>query len=230
MGLLRHPRLPLYLAGLLVPLWAALAIAPTYRFDWLLENLLVFAFVPVLVLTFGRFRLSNVSYLLIAVFLGLHLVGAHYTYAEVPLDWRALGFERNHFDRVVHFSFGLLLAYPIREVFMRVAQAKGFWSYYLPLDVTLAFSAVYEVVEWLTAVLVAPEAGDAFLGAQGDPFDAVKDMALAGTGALLTMCLVAAINWRYNKRFAEDWRGSFDVHGPEPLGERSLERWRRERG
>ena len=226
MGPLRNPRLPYYLAGVLALVWVALAIAPKHRFDWLLENLLVFAFVPLLALTFGKFRLSNVSYVLIALFLGLHLVGAHYTYSEVPLDWGALGFERNHFDRVVHFSFGLLLAYPIREVFMRVAQAKGFWSYYLPLDVTLAFSAVYEIIEWLTAAIVDPEAGAAFLGSQGDPFDAVKDMALAGAGALLCMLVVAAVNWRYNKRFADDWKGSFDVHRPEPGGEHSWARWK----
>lgn len=225
---LRHPRYPHVLGAVLLVVWAALAIAPRHRDDWLLENLLVFAFVPLLVFTFGKFRLSNVSYTLVFVFLCLHLVGAHYTYSEVPLDWQAWGFERNHFDRVVHLAFGLLLAYPVREVFMRIAQAKGFWSYYLPLDVTLAFSAVYEIIEWLTAIIVAPELGAAFLGSQGDPFDAVKDMALAGLGATLTMLIVAAINWRYNHRFVDELRGSFDVHRPEPQGERSMERWQRE--
>lgn len=229
MRALRHPRLPLFLAGALLVLWAALAVAPKHRDDWLLENLLVFAFVPVLAFTFRRFRLSNVSYVLIAVYLALHLVGAHYTYSEVPIDWGALGFERNHYDRVVHLAFGLLLAYPIREVFLRVARAKGFWSYYLPLDVTLAFSAVYEMIEMAAAYVVAPELGDAFLGSQGDPFDAVKDMMLAGLGATVAMLVTAFVNWRYNKRFADDWRGSFDVHDPEPRGERSMERWKGQR-
>lgn len=102
-------------------------------------------------------------------------------------DW--FGFNRNHFDRVVHFSFGLLMAYPIREVFLRVAHTKGFFSYYLPFDVTLAFSGAYEIIERLVAVLVSPDAGDAYLGTQGDVWDAQKDMALAAAGAVL--CMIA---------------------------------------
>ena len=90
------------------------------------------------------------SYLLITVFLTLHAIGAHYTYSEVPFGFwmqRTLGFARNPFDRVVHFSFGLLLAYPIREVFLRVANARGFWGYFLPLDRTLSTSALFELLE-----------------------------------------------------------------------------------
>jgi putative membrane protein len=101
------------------------------------------------------------------------------------------GFSRNHFDRIVHFSFGLLMAYPVREVFLRVVSTRGFWTYYLPLDVTLAFSAIYEIIEMLVAVVVSPESGAAYLGTQGDIWDAQKDMALAGCGALLCMIITA---------------------------------------
>ena len=128
------------LAALLAALWVALAFHPFDRSDWWLENVLLFAAVGLLVSTHRAFPLSKVSYTTIFVFLCLHTVGAHYTYAEVPYDeaWRnltghsfnsAFGWTRNNFDRVVHFSYGLLLAYPIREVFIRVANVRGFMLY-----------------------------------------------------------------------------------------------------
>src|SRR5882762_11133021 len=172
------------------------AVRPLAHSDCVLENLLVAAMVVVLVGTYRAFPLSDLSYVIITLFMTLHAVGAHYTYSEVPFGfWMRdhLGFARNPFDRVVHFSFGLLMAYPIREVFLRVANARGFWAYYLPLDVTLAFSALYEIMEMVIATLVAPGTGDAWLGAQGDIWDAQKDMAMAGLGALLCMCLTALI-------------------------------------
>lgn len=176
--------------------WIVTSIAPRDRHDWFLENLLVFAVVAVLIGTYRAFPLSDLSYLLITAFLTLHAVGAHYTYAQVPLGFwvqKALGLSRNHFDRIVHFSFGLLMAYPIREVFLRVANARGFWAYYLPLDVTLAFSALYEIMEMVVATMVAPGTGDAWLGTQGDVWDPQKDMGLAALGALLCMCVTALI-------------------------------------
>ena len=120
-------------------------------------------------------------------------MGAHYTYSLVPYDaWvealtgRTLssltGWERNHFDRLVHFSYGLLLAYPAREVFLRVADVRGFWGYYLPLDVVMATSMLYELIEWGAASVFGGDLGVAYLGTQGDPWDAQKDMALATAG------------------------------------------------
>ena len=176
--------------------WVITAIHPLYPKEWLLENLLVFLCLGGLAFSHRRFPLSDLSYLLIAGFLSLHAVGAHYTYSNVPLGfWMKAhwGLARNPFDRIVHFSFGLLLAYPIREVFMRVVNTKGFWTYYLPLDVVLACSAVYEIIESTTARLSAPELGDAFLGTQGDIWDAQKDMTAAGLGALLTMLIVIGV-------------------------------------
>jgi len=176
--------------------WVVTAVRPLDRSDWVLENLLVVAMVAVLVGTYRAFPLSDLSYIFITLFMTLHAVGAHYTYSEVPLGfWMrdTFGFARNPFDRLVHLSFGLLVAYPIREVFLRVANARGFWAYYLPLDVTLAFSALYEIMEMVIATLVTPGTGDAWLGTQGDVWDAQKDMAMAGLGALLCMCVTALI-------------------------------------
>jgi len=176
--------------------WVATSIAPLDRHDWFLENILVFAVMALLIGTYRVFPLSDLSYLLITAFLTLHAIGAHYIYSEVPFGFwiqRTFGFARNPFDRIVHFSFGLLMAYPIREVFLRVANARGFWAYYLPLDVTLAFSAVYEIMEMVIATMVAPGTGDAWLGTQGDVWDPQKDMGLAALGALLCMCLTALI-------------------------------------
>ena len=192
----RDHRLLQVLAVVYALVWVITAISPLDRHDWWLENLLVFAVMAVLIGTYRMFPLSDLSYLLITAFLMLHAIGAHYTYSEVPFGFwiqRTFGFTRNPFDRIVHLSFGLLLAYPIREVFLRVANARGFWAYYLPLDVTLAFSAVYEIMEMVIATMVAPGTGDAWLGTQGDVWDAQKDMGMAALGALLCMCATALI-------------------------------------
>jgi putative membrane protein len=222
-----------FLIATFAGVWLWAAFRPVYPHDWLLENYLVFVFVPIVLLTGRYFQLSDVSYTLITVFLCLHVVGSHYTYSEVPFGstlQRWLGASRNQYDRLVHLAFGLLFAYPLREVFLRVADVKGFWGYYLPLDVTLSFSALYEIVEWLTAATVDAAAGIAFLGAQGDVWDAQKDMALAAGGAFLTMVVTALVNWRYDPGFARELRASFEVSRRDrPLGEEQLRRWRRRR-
>ena len=138
----RYHRL-LLLAFAAVWIWAA--IEPKFPHDWLLENYLVFLFVPVILLTGRHFRLSDLSYTLITVFMCLHVLGSHYTYAEVPFGYQLqawFGADRNMYDRLVHFCFGLLLAYPLRELFLRVARTRGVWGYWLPLELVLAFSAV----------------------------------------------------------------------------------------
>ncbi len=211
---------------LVAAVWIWAAIRPFFRHDWLLENLLVFLFVPLVIASGRYFRLSDVSYTLIALFTCLHLVGAHYTYSEVPFGFllqQGFGADRNLYDRLVHFSFGLLLAYPVREVFLRLARVKGLWGFYLPLDVTLSLSAIYEILEWRVAEHASPEAGLAFLGSQGDVWDAQKDMLLAGLGALLTMLVVMLINWKWDPNFGCEMRESFGIQECEPpLGERAM--------
>ncbi len=218
------------LAGILAVLWVALAFNPFDRSDWWLENALLFAGVTLLVVTRRVFPLSKVSYTTLFVFFCLHTIGAHWTYAEVPYEeaWRnltghslnaALGWERNNYDRVVHFAYGLLLAYPIREVFLRIANVRGFWGYFLPLDLTMSSSMLYELIEWGAALVVGGDLGQAYLGTQGDEWDAHKDMALASLGALISMCVVAGINIFLQRDFAHEWTESLRVHGREPLGE-----------
>jgi putative membrane protein len=181
--------------------WGVCAWKPWYPSDWLLENALTVLVVAILVATRRRFRFSDLSYALIAAFLALHTLGAHYTYAKVPYEaWTArlgfsidalCGFERNQFDRLVHFLFGVLVAYPVREVFRRIADVRGFWSYYLPLDLVMSMSMLYELIEWAAALVVGEELGMAYLGAQGDVWDAHKDMALASLGALIALLVIA---------------------------------------
>jgi len=218
----------LILAFLAVWIWAA--INPVFPDDWLLENILVFIFVPLLIVSGIYFRLSDISYTLITLFMIMHVVGSHYTYAEVPFgdtlqDW--LGASRNMYDRLVHFSFGFLLAYPIREVFLRLAKVKGFWGFYLPLDVSLSFSGFFEIIEWLVVEISGnAEAGVAFLGAQGDVWDAQKDMLAAGCGALLATIIIAMINWKYNPAFVKELKESFRMRkDDQPLGEELLKKW-----
>ena len=211
--------------------WIWSAIHPLFPHDWLLENVLVLIFVTIIIVLGRYLKLSNFSYTLITLFMILHVVGSHYTYAQVPFGFtlqRWLSEDRNMYDRLVHFAFGFLLAYPVQEVFMRVAQARGFWSFFLPLDVTLSLSAVYEIIEWQAAAIVDPEAGMAFLGTQGDVWDPQKDMLMAGLGAALAMLFIALVNWRYNPEFLHEMRQSFAISPhDEPLGEFLFEKWLR---
>lgn len=225
----------LTLGAFFLLVWATLAVAPLDRKDWALENALVFLIVPLLVLSRKKLPLSRISYTAIFLFLCLHEIGAHYTYAKVPYDmWfnsltgstlnELFGFERNHFDRLAHFSFGLLLAYPIREVFLRVADVRGVWGYYLPLDVTMATSMLFELFEWGAAELFGGDLGVAYLGTQGDVWDAHKDMALATLGAMIAMLLTAAINIYLQRDFAREMAESLKVKRQAPLGEEEIAR------
>ena len=238
--MISHGRYLAVLAALFAVVWIALALDPWYRHDWALENALVVVFAVALWASHRRLVLSRLSYTLIFLFLCLHEVGAHYTYSEVPYDaWikaltgrsldEAMGWERNHFDRFVHFMYGLLLAYPMRELFLRVADARGFWGYFLPLDVTLATSAIFELFEWAAAEMFGGELGAAYLGTQGDIWDAQRDMALASLGALITMLATALINVRLQRDFAREWQESLKVKRAAPLGEDEIARMLRSR-
>jgi putative membrane protein len=235
-----HRTYLLILSVLFLVLWTALAIKPLYREDWMVENILVVVF-AVLIATFHhKLLLSRISYTLIFLFLCLHAIGAHYTYSAVPYDrWfqtlfggslnGLLGWERNNFDRVVHFSYGLLLAYPVREVYLRVADVKGFWGYFLPLDLTMSTSMIFELFEWAAAMLVGGDLGTAYLGTQGDIWDAHKDMALASMGALIAMNITGLLNLSLQRDFAREWTSSLRIKHPRPLGEDALARMLKKR-
>lgn len=175
--------------------WSWLAVAPVDRRDWLLENLLSLTLVVILVFTYRRFRFSLTSYCLIGLFLTFHAIGSHYTYAEVPFGfWLQDLFvlSRNPFDRIAHFAYGALLAYPVRELLVRLAGLRGFWASFLSITVILAQSGFFEIAEAVVATIVSPELGSTYLGTQGDEWDAQKDMAAAFTGALLTTGISSA--------------------------------------
>ena len=212
------------LLGLFAVWWVAMAIAPLDRSDWLLENVLTVIGVGVLIYTYKSFPLSRVSYTCIFVFLVLHTLGSHYTYAKVPYtEWFPV-FEggRNHFDRLVHFLYGLLFAYPIREMFLRIGNVRGFWGYFLPLDLTMSTSMLYELIEWAAAELLGGDLGAAYLGTQGDIWDAHKDMALASLGALIAMTVIYFINRHMQRDFANEWAESIRVKRKKPLGEEAI--------
>ena len=116
----------------------------------------------------------------------------------------------------------LLLAYPVREIFLRVAAVKGFWGYFLPLDLTMSTSMMYELIEWGFAMIFGGDAGAAYLGTQGDVWDAHKDMALATLGAVIAMGITLAINLALQRDFASEWAESFRVKSDQPLGEEAI--------
>jgi putative membrane protein len=176
------------LAACYVVLWILLAIDPLDRQDWFLENILVFVTVAVIVATYRWFRFSNLSYALITIFLAVHAIGAHYTYAKVPAgfwlrDW--LHLSRNHYDRIIHFGFGFLLLYSLRELLQRAAGARETWATWLAVAALAALSSFFEILEAIIAQMVRPDLGTAYLGTQGDIWDAQKDMAAAFWGAVL---------------------------------------------
>jgi putative membrane protein len=192
-------RYPFALLVAFVAIFLVLAVAPWYRQDWLLENLLVLVAVPVLVFTYRRLRFSNFAYTCLFVFFVLHEIGAHYTYSEVP--WRewltALGFGggdpagRNHYDRFVHFAYGLLLMPAAVELIQSRMSPRGLWRWLIPVLFIMSHSVIYELIEWLAAILFGGDLGEAYLGTQGDQWDAQKDMALATLGAVIGLGVVA---------------------------------------
>jgi putative membrane protein len=187
-------RIRRFLVAAYLAFWAAMAIAPLDRQTWLLENVLVLGIALVLASIHGRFRFSNLSVVLIVAFLALHAVGSHYTYSAVPAGFwlrDALELSRNHYDRFVHLAFGVLLAYPLRELTLRVVHAHRVWSYVVPCLAVLALSSSYEIIESWAARVVNPEIGVAFVGAQGDVWDGQKDMSLALAGAAFAMAVTA---------------------------------------
>jgi putative membrane protein len=182
--------------GLFLVVWLMSAIHPAIPEDWLLENLLVFFLIALLAATYRIIAFSDLSYILIFVFLCLHECGAHYQYSDaVPGEWMKplLGTSRNHFDRLVHFTFGLFLTYPQREVLMRKAGLGSGWAGMLAIFTTLALSAAYEIIEAIVASIVDPANAQAFLGAQGDIWDSQKDMAMCVAGVCVCVFLIGIV-------------------------------------
>ncbi|CAA6817619.1 MAG: Unknown protein [uncultured Sulfurovum sp.] len=203
--------------------WIWAAIEPLHYSDWVLENILVLLFIILIFLTAKLFEFSMFSYILMTIFMILHVIGSHYTYAEVPWGYTLgewLGTERNMYDRLVHLLFGVLFIYPVREMSVRIAKTKGFWGYFVPFMIVSSFAGFYEIIEWIVATVVDPEAGIAFLGTQGDIWDAQKDMFLAIIGSLGTLLMVMLIHMIYNRDFYHEFKESFKLpKDDKPMGE-----------
>jgi putative membrane protein len=228
-----HGRYTLYLLAVFLVFAAVLGIDPVYRKVWYVENTLVLALLAFLALTYRHLPLSRISYTLIFFFLCLHEIGGHYSYAQVPYDQffirltgvslnQLMRWDRQNYDRVVHFCYGLCFAYPIREVYLRVANARGFWGYFLPLDLTMSTSMIYEIMEWIGGEHFGGKFRSAFVAEQGDPWDSQKDMACATAGAIISILLILCTNMYLKRDFARDWVESLRVKRKRPLGEDKL--------
>lgn len=178
-----------------------LGIDPVFRDDWLLEHVVPLAMLSALVATVRRHRFSDLAYGCICLMLLLHEVGAHYTYSLVPYDrwWESLsgrtlsatfGWSRNHYDRLMHFLYGFLMMPAALELFAARAPGRGTWRWLPALAFMWAHPAVYEIVEWIAAVAFGGDLGAAWLGTQGDAWDAQKDMALALCGSACGLVFV----------------------------------------
>src|SRR3989344_581415 len=188
---------PLSLLGAYLVLFIVLAFNPVDRSTWWVENLTVWIIVAVLGILYCRgIRFSNTAYALMSVLIFLHTIGGHYTFAKVPFDWvtDTFDFERNHFDRLAHFSVGFY-AYAVAEwLWVKGLVNNRFILFTYPVFVIMAVAAGYELVEWIFAISTNPEAGLAYLGSQGDIWDAQKDMLADTLGAITAVTLFFSIH------------------------------------
>jgi putative membrane protein len=182
-----------FVCGALAVIIIPSAIGANSPRTWILENVLVAIVIGGLALTYRRLVLSDLSYALLTLYCGLHEAGAHYTYARTPAgEWLKPWFHtpRNDYDRVVHFAFGFLVAYVVRELLVRAVGVRGRWVYRLTILIIAGFAAIYEMLEaWIT-VLSSPDTGGEFLSTQGDPWDSQKDMFMSSLGSGLMMLIV----------------------------------------
>src|SRR3989344_4086461 len=187
----KKDRLPLMLLIVFTIFWLFIAIIAYDRLVWFSENLLSMLFVPLLVLTYHKFRFSNVTYFLLFFFMILHTIGSYYTYTNMPVfNWvqTMFGLSRNYYDRVVHFLFGLIFYFPVYELITKKLKIRGWTSYLLPLLIIISFKAIYEILEYLAVIVTHNLAfSDSFLGMQGDQWDAQKDIMSGITGAVISM-------------------------------------------
>lgn len=165
--------------------WIVLALHPSDRAAWLLENLLLFLSLPLILVLERRYSFSTLSAVMIFLFAVVHTIGAHYTYAQTPLLQPIVdffGFGRNPYDRIVHFLFGALVFWPVAEVLAKTDLSPRL-SRLLAMLILIGCSSLYEIAEWLVAATFYPQLGTAFLGTQGDVWDTQKDHAMGVLGA-----------------------------------------------
>lgn len=195
----QEKRLPLMLGAIFLAALAVSYINPYDRFTWWLEAVPAIVAAALLTMTYARFRFSDLAYNLILVHALILIIGAHYTYAEVPaFNWLRDTFDlsRNHYDRVGHFAQGFVPAIIARELLLRTSPLqRGKWLFAIIVLCSVGISAIYELIEW-GASTTSGEAADAFLGTQGDVWDTQKDMALALVGAITALLVLAGTHDR----------------------------------
>lgn len=191
-------KLPKILLVIYIILFILLGISPVERGTWVVENITVLVVVAALVILYiKKIRFSNTSYILMYVFIIMHTIGGHYTFANVPFDWftNFFGFERNHYDRIAHFTVGFY-AYPIAEILLaRGLVAKRWVALLFGIFTIMATAAAYEIFEWIYAISTDPSAGNAILGSQGDIWDAQEDMLADTLGALVASAWMVVKGW-----------------------------------
>lgn len=207
-------RFLLWLLGVVMAVLVWSGVAPRDRVTWFLEVAPALVGASVLAATYGRFPLTRLTYVLIAIHAVILCIGGKYTYAEVPaFDWVAevLGRSRNDYDKVGHFWQGFGPAIVAREVILRTSPLRpGKWLFFLVLCFAFAVSAVYELIEWWVA-LISGEAADAFLGTQGDVWDTQKDMFTCGLGAT---CALLGLSREHDRQLLAFARPSQTVATP----------------
>ncbi|MBP7811620.1 MAG: DUF2238 domain-containing protein [Candidatus Moranbacteria bacterium] len=196
-------RVPLILLMGYIALFILLSIHPYQREIWFAENLTVLIIVGALITLYVRgIRFSDTAYILMSILIFLHTIGGYYTFERVPFDWFGdfFGFERNMYDRVAHFTVGFY-AFAFAELLvMKRAVRSRVVLYLFPLFTIATVAMTYELVEWIFAVTSDPEAGAAYLGSQGDIWDAQKDMLSDTLGAITALCLFAWHEYVRNTR------------------------------
>lgn len=183
--------------------WIATYLHTPNRENWFTENVLTFLFFLTLSISHKKFIFSDLSYTMMTIYLLLHIYGAEYTYAENPFGYWIKDIfllNRNYYDRIVHCSFGMLLTYPMRDYFKNHFDWPNWVCWTLPCEITLSFSAMYELLEWLVADIFFPSEGIAYLGTQGDIWDAQKDMGIAFVGAVSGMLLISIVRKLYYRK------------------------------
>jgi putative membrane protein len=193
--------MPLALLGIVVAVCIATVIAPPAgRLSWLLEVGPGLAGIAVLIALYRRFPMSHMAYVCVFLHIFILVYGGYYTYAKTPLgNWamEVFGFSRNHYDRVGHVALGVFPVFIIRETLLRATPLqRGGWFYFIVFSIVLAIAAFWELLEWWVALFAAPDIGTAFLGSQGDIWDAQWDMFLALVGAMVVVPLLYRVHDR----------------------------------
>lgn len=201
------------LLSLFLIVWVWSLWHPTNQGNWFMENKALFFSVPIIYFLFIWYiKFSKLSLTMVTIFVMLHAMGAHYNYGSVPFGvtiGTIFNSNSNMYDKLVHFSFGLLIVYPLREMFLRIASMKGFWGYLCPFMAVVTLGTFYEIYEWVTVLQYDPQTGYLFIGGS-DPFDATKDLLAAIVGAFITLSFVALLGFLKTKKyFKKHMRESF---------------------